>query len=177
MDLTMILADLNHERRAALREQVRKLASRKDFTYRLFAVGKAEAWKEIPQAEFPSLSLCLIHLDYPDALTLGKKIYAASPFCRVVYYGNGIRNVTEFLPSRPVRYLDFTQGEHGIWHCLNEEYESLRNDRHYFHYEDRYQMISSAPDAGSGRAYPRTWMLSPVPQELSGSQGSLYSAG
>ena len=176
MDLTMILADLNHERRAALREQVRKLASRKDFTYRLFAVGKADAWKEIPQAAFPSqlcswavtspvsfwvcalllllwfwllswdtsslLSLCLIHLDYPDALTLGKKIYAASPFCRVVYYGNGIRNVTEFLPSRPVRYLDLTQGEHGIRHCLNEEYESLRNDRHYFHYEDRYQMIS-----------------------------------
>ena len=142
MDLTMILADLNHERRAALREQVRKLASRKDFTYRLFAVGKADAWKEIPQAEFPSLSLCLIHLDYPDALTLGKKIYAASPFCRVVYYGNGIRNVTEFLPSRPVRYLDFAQGEHRIWDCLNEEYQSLRNDRHYFHYEDRYQMIS-----------------------------------
>ena len=67
MDLTMILADLNHERRAALREQVRKLASRKDFTYRLFAVGKADAWKEIPQAEFPSLSLCLIHREnLPD---------------------------------------------------------------------------------------------------------------
>ena len=142
MDLTMILADLNSERRAVLREQIRKLASRKDFTYHLFAVGKADAWKEIPQAQFPMLSLCLIHLDYPDALTLAKKIYAASPFCRVVYYGTGIRNVTEFLPSRPVRYLDFAQGEDAVWRCLNEEYQRIRNDSHYFHYEDRYQIIS-----------------------------------
>lgn len=94
MNLTMILADLNSERWAYLREMVRKLASRKDFTYCLFAVGKVDAWKEIPQTEFTMLSLCLIHLDYPDALTLGKRIYAESPFCRVVYYGNGIRNVS-----------------------------------------------------------------------------------
>jgi len=142
MDLAMLLADLNSESRAYLREIVRKLASMKDFTYRLFAVGKADAWKEIPQMEFPMLSLCLIHLDYPDGLTLGKKIYEANPFCRVVYYGNGIRNVTEFLPSRPVRYLDLTRGESAIWSCLNEEYQIIQRDSHYFHYEDRYQMIA-----------------------------------
>lgn len=142
MDLTMLLADLNGERRALIRELVRKLASRQDFTYRLFAVGKADAWKEIPQADFPMLSLCLIHLDYPDALTLGKKIYGASPFCRVVYYGNGLKNVTEFLPSRPVRYLDLTLGEGAVWHCLNEAYQTIQRDSHYFHYEDRYQVIA-----------------------------------
>lgn len=170
MDLTMILADLNGERRVILREQVRKLASRKDFTYRLFAVGKVGAWKEIPQTEFPMLSLCLIHLDYPDALTLGKKIYAASPFCRVVYYGNGLRSVTEFLPARPVRYLDLTQGESAIWRCLNEEYQSIQNDSHYFHYEDRYQMITQ-PFSGVMYFFSRERMV--YYQTPSGERGPL----
>lgn len=170
MDLTMILADVNGERRALLRELVRKLASRKDFTYRLFAVGKADAWKEIPQAAFPTLSLCLLHLDYPDALTLGKKIYAASPFCRVVYYGNGIANVTEFLPSRPVRYLDLTQGEGAAWRCLIEEYQSIQNDIHYFHYEDRYQMITH-PFSGVMYFFSRERMV--YYQTLLGERGPL----
>jgi len=170
MDLTMILADLNVERRAVLREQIRKLASRKDFTYRLFAAGTADAWKNIPQAEFPMLSLCLIHLDYPDALTLGKRIYAASPFCRVIYYGNGLRNVTDFLPSRPVRYLDFAQGEHTIWHCLNDEYQSIRTDSHSFHYEDRYQTIS-LPFSGLLYFYSRERMV--YYQTPSGERGPL----
>ena len=170
MDLTMILADLSGERQSLLRETVRKLASRKDFTYRLFAAGTADAWKEIPGTQFPMLALCLIHLDYPDARTLGKKIYAESPFCRVVYYGTGIRNVTDFLPSRPVRYLDLTLGEGAIWRCLNEEYQNICNDSHYFHYEDRYQMIAH-PFSGLQYFYSQDRMV--YYQTPAGSRGPL----
>ena len=142
MDLTMVLADMNEERRSSLRQMVRKLASMQDFTYRLYAVGKADVWQEIPRTELSMVSLCLIHLDYPEGLALGKKIYGENPFCRVIYYGTGARDVTKLLPSRPVRYLDLEKGTGEIWNCLNEEYQAIQRDSHYFHYEDRYQMIT-----------------------------------
>ena len=142
MDLAMILADTNEERRSNFRQMVRKLASMQDFTYRLFAVGKADVWKESPRTDLSMICLCLIHLDYPDGFALGKKIYEENPFCRVIYYGTGIRDVTNFLPSRPVRYLDLEKGTGEIWKCLNEAYQAIQRDSHYFHYEDRYQMIA-----------------------------------
>lgn len=138
----MLLADVKDERMDIWKKMVRELSSMEDFTRRLFTVGKADAWHAIPQTAFSMLSLCLIHVDYPDGLLLGKKVYEASPFCRVIYFGTGVRNVAGFLPSRPVGYLDLKQGKSGMWNCLNEAYQSIRRDQHHFQYEDRYQNIT-----------------------------------
>jgi len=141
MSLIMLLADNDKGRGDRLRKWVDDMAAREDFTYRLYAASTSAAIGQIPEEVFFGLGIALISLDYPGALEVGRKIYHASPFCHVIYYGSGRPDMIPYLPSRPVRYLDMGGGEDELKSCLQQTLEQLRLDEHFFHYEDKYQLL------------------------------------
>lgn len=141
MDLVFLLADMDRNTGEALRAEVQDFAALRDFTYRLFAVSLPEAWEKIPPEDWSMMSLAFVSLEFPDARRLGERIYAANPFCRLIYLGKGQRSVIPVLSSRPVRYLDTTAGIEVLRRCLREEYESLLREKGRFVYEDRYQLL------------------------------------
>lgn len=139
--MVFLLADMDRKTRETLRAEVQDLAALRDFTYRLFAVSLPEAWEKIPPEDWSMMSLAIVSLEFPDARRLGERIYAANPFCRLIYLGKGQRNVIPVLSSRPVRYLDMAAGIEMICRYLREEYEALLREKGRFVYEDRYQLL------------------------------------
>lgn len=142
MDLTFVLADIQKQNQNRIQTEIRRLASFRDFTYRMFSVSQPKAWEKIASEDFCTVCIGFVCMDYPDADLLGMRLYQANPFCRLIYYAEGSRDVVPVLPSRPVRYLDITKGVQEIRSCILEEYNAWLQDTHCFHYEDRYQSIS-----------------------------------
>lgn len=141
MDVTFLLADTDPVRRGCFQAGIRGLSSLRDFSYRMFTVSQPRAWEKLDSGQWSTVCIGLICADYPDAALLGQKLYQGNPFCRLIYYARGVRDVAGLLPSRPVRYLDTAPGEDAIRRCLQEEYLAWLTQAHCFRYEDRYQSI------------------------------------
>ena len=142
MNLTFLAADLDPERMKLLRGEVRWLASRKDFTYRLFAVARQGVWQQLKQEDLAQVSVALIDSAYPGAPELGRQIYEANPFCRLTYYCKQPSDVVRLLHSRPVGCMSISANGTELRRFLDVEYEMLLKQKRYLHYEDRYQQLA-----------------------------------
>ena len=141
MELIFILSDLDPVSRASARTGIKDLAAEMDFLYHTYVSGKEGAWAQIPPAELGGASIALIRADDPGAMELGLRVYQASPFCRLIYYGEGPRDVRGLLSSRPVEYFDWNAGVPAFRRLLRGHVEGLRADSRIYFYEDRYHTL------------------------------------
>lgn len=123
------------------RRKVYDLAAQKDFTYKLYAINHKNGCKNIPLEEMKMISLAFICIDLSGSLEIGKELYNANPFCRIVYYGNGKKDIIPFLSSRPVFYADTSESAFDIYKCIEDEYEKMLYQTGVYLYEDKFHNI------------------------------------
>lgn len=90
--------------------------------------------KLAPEAHFALLDAD----DLPYSLKAGQSILEANPQCAIVYYGSRTADLSEYFPSRPVRYLDRPEQEELWQQTLTCLHDRLRQDRAYFSWTSKF---------------------------------------
>lgn len=108
--------------------------------YNIYPITKGDAWKEITCSERLRIITALICIDFPNALELAQHIYAANPFCYIIFYGKGRRDIIPFLSSRPIHYVDILEDRDAALRYINVTWQRIRQENNYFHYEDRFRV-------------------------------------
>lgn len=141
MELLFLLADTCKKTSETWRLEIYNLAEQKDLEYKLYTVNCSDAWNIIPEEEMKMMSLAFINIDMIDSGEIGDALYTANPFCRIIYFGNGKKDLKHWLPSRPVNYIDISDNDFNLENCIEDEYKKLMFQKGVYVYEDKFHNL------------------------------------
>ena len=83
------------------------------------------------------IHFALICLDSKAGAEVGKKLYSENPTCRICYYRKEPCDLASLLPSRPISFYLWEQGEKAFTQTLDMIINELATAKDLFQYETR----------------------------------------
>lgn len=136
MSISIAVCERDRSRMERLRTLLTDLTLREDLETQVYWLYGGNQQQKL--LEYAScLHLTLISLDQPQALDLGRALYAANPDCYLLYYKQQGCDLTPLLCTRPIAFHAGQTDSPALREQLCDLFQSLWSDGNLFRYESK----------------------------------------
>lgn len=84
-----------------------------------------------------SVCVALIAVKSGEGRTLGRRVYARNPDCRILFYGPEEQPLRPLLRARPIEYHSFSEGDAAFWRKLDDIFQEIEDAEGVFQFKSR----------------------------------------
>ena len=84
-----------------------------------------------------SVCVALIAVKSGEGRTLGRRVYARNPDCRILFYGPEEQPLRPLLRARPIEYHSFSEGDAAFCRKLDDIFQEIEDAEGVFQFKSR----------------------------------------